>query len=163
MASKASKVTFGWASGSMHRSDPQKVGQRLAKLRKKHGALRPEIVLADARSPASPMHPEFEWDDAVAAERHRLTQAAAILRHCVTVDDHGVQCRAYLVVDGPEEESPNVYVSTMDQAMRDEGMRAQVLARALAELEAFRRKYRALSELAEVFRAIDKTSRRAPR
>lgn len=45
-----------------------------------NGRCTPRRVLAAARSPDSPLHPYFEWDDTVAAEAHRIEQARALIR-----------------------------------------------------------------------------------
>lgn len=44
------------------------------------GRLRPDDVVADAADPGSPLHGYFEWDDAAAAERHRLHQARGLIQ-----------------------------------------------------------------------------------
>jgi hypothetical protein len=44
------------------------------------GRLRPADVVEDARDPASPLHDEFEWDDALAAAEHRLARAETLIR-----------------------------------------------------------------------------------
>lgn len=46
----------------------------------KDGRITPEAVVGAARDPAHPLHPRFEWDDSVAAERFRIAQARAIIR-----------------------------------------------------------------------------------
>lgn len=58
------------------------VRQRLEAVRAKNatGLLTPEAVVDDARDPESPYHDRFEWDDAKAAQRHRLDTARALIR-----------------------------------------------------------------------------------
>ncbi len=45
-----------------------------------HGRLTPEAVVNEARDPASDLHNCFEWDDATAADQHRLNQARELIR-----------------------------------------------------------------------------------
>jgi hypothetical protein len=45
----------------------------------KEDALTPDNVVQEARSPDSPLHDKFEWDDDVAAHQHRLYQARKLI------------------------------------------------------------------------------------
>jgi hypothetical protein len=45
-----------------------------------YGRLTPSIVLAQARTEDHPLHDRFEWDDAVAGEAWRLSQAHELIR-----------------------------------------------------------------------------------
>ena len=45
-----------------------------------HGALTPDLVVAEASDPEHPLHHRFEWDNTQAAERWRLHQASALIR-----------------------------------------------------------------------------------
>ena len=56
--------------------------QRLAK----NGRLTPKALVEEARPISSPIHDLFEWNDAVAAEKHREAQAAAFIRTIVVLD-----------------------------------------------------------------------------
>jgi hypothetical protein len=57
------------------------VRRELARLtREGNGTLAPAAVLEAARSPKSPLHGYFEWDDALAGEAYRLAQARALIR-----------------------------------------------------------------------------------
>jgi hypothetical protein len=53
--------------------------QRVADL-EDNGILTPKSVVDDARKTKSPLHELFQWNDALAAEEHRLDQARAIIR-----------------------------------------------------------------------------------
>lgn len=44
------------------------------------GRLTPEMVVLDAKRPESPLHGEFQWDTAKAAEQHWLDTARALIR-----------------------------------------------------------------------------------
>lgn len=52
---------------------------RLAKILATEGTLTPDAVLKDAKSVKSPLHDEFEWDDSVAAQSYRVTQARDLI------------------------------------------------------------------------------------
>lgn len=46
----------------------------------RRGSLTPRDVVEESASADSPLHHRFEWDDTVAGDRYRLTQAAALIR-----------------------------------------------------------------------------------
>ena len=130
----------------------QAAGTHMEKLRKKKGALTAEIIVEDARSERSPLHPAFEWDDSVAAHEFRLDQARYVLRSVVTVDEsqpEGKPMRAFVVVNelGEDAYQP-LYV-----VMADATLRQQVLSRAKRELQQWEERYRDLEELADVLAA----------
>ena len=47
---------------------------------KRDGCIRPSVVVNEARPKKSPLHDDFEWDDAKAAEEYRLSQARQYIR-----------------------------------------------------------------------------------
>lgn len=49
-------------------------------LESRDGVLTPVAVVDEARNPDSPLHGRFEWDDGVAAEQYRLSQAEVLIR-----------------------------------------------------------------------------------
>lgn len=109
-----------------------------------------------ARDEASPLHPAFEWDDAKAAHAHRLEQASYLIRSVVIVSDEGKDAapvRAFVNVQRDTDRS----FTTVAHAMSDTELRAQVLAKALHELQSWRYRYEELVELAKLFAQVDKT------
>lgn len=72
------------------------------------GLLTPDAVVAAAKDPANPLHEEFEWDDAVAAHKHRLSQA----RHLI---------RSVRIVEREERITLRVWVSDPERSARDQG------------------------------------------
>lgn len=120
------------------------------------GLLLPETVVEAARSPKSPLHRHFEWDNTVAAERWRIEQARYLLR--VTVE--------YITIKGSEVPT-RIYVSLSDDQNRDGGyrlttdvlsdddLRRCLLQDALRDIEIFKNKYGRLKELAGVIKAME--------
>lgn len=149
---------YGWRPGSRIGIDAQAAGKELAQIERKEGGLSPEAVVERARSDNSALHGHFEWDDAAAAEQHRLSQAGELIR-AIVVDvsrsntEPAKPTRAFVSV---EREDSRAYVSTVT-AMSDAALRKQVLERAWNELLAVRRKYADLRELAAVFQVIDRS------
>lgn len=123
------------------------------------GLLKREAVVARAKSPKSALHRFFEWDTKRAQEKLHLLIASQLIRaYEVYVE----------VKEGAKPEKVRAFVSlTTDRksgagyrliadVLTDEERTEQMLQDALAELDAFKRKYRTLSALRPVFEAIEK-------
>jgi len=123
------------------------------------GVLLPESVVDAARDPDSPLHSAFTWDDDEAAQKWRIHQARnLILRVHIEVSDgksQSITVRAWSNLTTERGDDDGGYRETI-RVLKNSDQRAQLLADALAEMERFAEKYRALSELAEVFAAIRK-------
>lgn len=116
------------------------------------GVLMPEDVVEAARPPHHPLHDKFEWDDGEAAHQYRLEQARRLIRVTVTMlpamKGHRV-VRSFTSLT-PDREKGGGYRETV-VVLSNPDMRKQMLADAMDELRAFRRKYAVLTELAGVF------------
>lgn len=123
-----------------------------------HGLLRPEAVVQRASDPSNPLHASFCWDDSVAAHRHRLEQARALIRVSVTLlPGRAEPVRAYVSLttdraSGQEGAEAGGY-RPVAEVLQHDGLRKIMLEDALAELRAFQVKYARLEELASVFEA----------
>jgi hypothetical protein len=146
---------YRWKAGSRCRADANAAGKVCASLERK-GRLTPSALVEASRPEDAPLHGEFEWDDAVAAERYRENQAGYIIRS-VEVVVQGVEqpVRAFVSVD--VEGGGKVYEDVL-AVVQNATKSAALLREAKAELASFRRKYKALEELAEVFAAIDRVA-----
>jgi hypothetical protein len=111
----------------------------------------PEWLVEQARPHGSPAHHMFEWDDAVAANAHRIEQARHMIRSlAITVEDRTpIEVRALCHVPSRETYVPHARV------FNDVDMRAEVVEQAKREYKALSRKYRVYTELAKVHEAID--------
>lgn len=126
---------------------------------KEGGGLTADRVVREAEElgEESPFYHELEWDDSKAAHGFRIEQARRLIR------------KVHVVVETPEHKTLRIrrFVSLSSdrisgggyritqRVMSDDEKRAALLDTALAELNALRRKYKNLTELAEVFEAID--------
>ena len=149
-------MEYKWKEGARSsRLDAQKCGAVLERLRQKNGGtITADIVLREARKKRSPLHGGFEWDDTEAARQYRLEQARGLIRSITVQVIGGGESdvvRAFVHIDGGDYEEIHAVLRTRDrrQALLDSAMR---------ELLAFRTKYEQLSELAEVFAAVDKAA-----
>lgn len=135
--------------------DAQTAGEHLAALEQQHKSLTPEIVLDDARPSNAVLHSCFEWDDHVAAEKHRIWQARYIISNIVVVkkeSDTPKTVRAFISIAPLPNKGEFVSIG---RAISDERYREQILQNAITELRAFKKKYTDLKELSAVFDAID--------
>ncbi len=138
----------------------QDAGETINEIEKRDGVVTKESFLEASRPIEAPTHKAFEWDDSVAAEKYRLEQSGRIIRNlCVKIvkDDKPEKVTAYVNVSKTTADSAK-YMS-LQVALEDDENRSVVLENALNELRLFKRKYETLSELAEVFMAIDKVVR----
>jgi hypothetical protein len=60
--------------------DAQTAGAELDRIRRRDGHIAPAVVVAESRPKKAPLHPAFEWRDAVAAERYREHQASQLVK-----------------------------------------------------------------------------------
>lgn len=135
----------------------QIVGEHFEQLEKQQGCITPKIVLDSARSETSAIHSCFEWDDNVAAEKYRETQAGLLIRNLTvkmidTDDQPSEPVRAYVSIKQTDTSS---FVS-MYKVLEDEELTNIMLVQAKKELDAFAKKYATLQELSDVFSAIAK-------
>ena len=134
---------FGWKSASTFQSNPQDIGERLTALEEEHAGLTTEIIVADAKSPDSVLHGDFEWDDAVAGAKWRKNTASLILRCIVTVKDSEKEggepevMRVFANVTLPG--GNRVYTSTA-RVVADEDMYRQVVGEILKSIQDYRHK-----------------------
>lgn len=104
----------------------------------RHGVIKPQVIVKEARPKKAPLHPVFEWDDSVAAEEYRLVQARNLVR------------AVHVVVESPDGEDEDagcafVHVSEAEGYMpveivaRNVDMFADALAGLMANLETAQR------------------------
>lgn len=145
---------YGWKKGVQIKLDPELAGSRLEYIRDQNkGRLTPEVVLEDARPEDSPLHPAFEWDDTVAAERYRKNQAQAMIQAVVIVaSENRPEVRAFVSVVQADDQG-HTYTHIL-HAMDTPALREQVIENAKHDLEIWENKYQDLTEFASVHEAI---------
>lgn len=74
-------ITYNFRRGAeVDGVDAQTAGEELARITARHGGLTSAVVVDESRPEDAPLHPAFEWDDAVAAELHRQSQADTLIK-----------------------------------------------------------------------------------
>jgi len=151
-------MIYKWKTGSHHSPDidAQVAGEELERIRVRHnGRLENADVVDAAKDERSPLHPAFEWDDETAAHAYRLDQAGNLIRAVDVVIEkpsgEARPIRAFVSVKRDEDRS----YTSVQHALSDVDLRAQVVAQAWAELEAWRKRHAELVEFAAVFATMD--------
>lgn len=149
-------MIYQWKEGAHVKLDAQAAGEELERIRTwNNGRLEAKAVVEASADPGAPLHGAFEWNDRKAADGFRVEQAKYLIRSIGVVvdqsDDEARPIRAFVSVMRDEDRS---YTSTA-HALADPELRAQVVAQAWAELEAWRRRHAELVEFAKMFTAIE--------
>lgn len=143
------------------KTKPMSVKDELIGLQRREGGLlKPKSVVEYARNPATALHSQFTWDDGEAAAKYRLIEAGRLIRTFITVLPEAPDRKVRQWVSLSTERTTGRGYRHVGEVMSRAEWRAQFLADALAELEVFRTKYAALTELCRVFDAIDAVSAR---
>jgi hypothetical protein len=134
------------------------VGGVLEEIEARDGAVTKEAFLEESRPEDAPTHRMFEWDDAKAAEKYRLVQSKNIINNLKVViqknDEEPMALKAFVNVSSGSQFSSGRYIR-VEAAIADDRSRGVMFRNALAELGSFKRKYRELTELEDIFRAIE--------
>lgn len=152
MAGSRSSKRWRWADGVRR---PARLatpfGRVIDSIKTKKGAFSAKDVVNAARSRTSPIHSLFEWDDKKAGEKYRERQAGDCIRGLVVIISNGEDRTLPVAVSfGPGTD----YVTT-ENVMSSTELREHLIAKALSEAESWQSRYQHLSELANVFAAID--------
>lgn len=151
-------MVYKWKVPLYKTVSAQQAGEHIEELDRIHGEVTPQILLDDSRPEDAVLHPCYEWDDSVAAEKYRLHQSKKIIGNLVVVS----------VSDGKkEEEVPcvNAFVTVKDRnekasyrptivALSNDEMKDQVTKNAVVELKMFKNKYDGLVDFAAVIKEV---------
>lgn len=148
-------VTAAWKPGfeGLHEADAQLVAEEIASIGE---SATPAQIVDMARDNGTELHKCFEWDDAIAAEKHRLDQARQVVRHLVireTVKENKPPIRFFFRPEGGAGYQPTQVI------VRNQDSYQALLKSAMRDLDALRIKYHSLTELEQVFDAIEELMR----
>lgn len=135
-----------WRIQGYYKADAQKVAEEIG-----FGKFTPMEVLEKAKDKTTELHKCFEWNDSIAAEKYRLEQAKNIIRMLVYEKETKEQ---QVVRYYAKTETKHVYQPTKQFLVQEDEYQG-LLRRALAELEAFKKKYHTLTELEGIFEAME--------
>ena len=95
----------------------------------RNGHISPAIVIRAALPEDSPIHELFEWDDNIAAEAHRISQAQTVIRFVrleIEIRKQTIVCPFY--VPDPERPPKSRRYLELTRAARDAEIAREVLA-----------------------------------
>lgn len=141
------------ATGTRFGADAQKCYEEIMEICEDLDSASPQAVLERARDESSELHKCFTWDDSIAAEKWRISEARLVTRQLVIkeveVPKDRPEIRLFYKTDNESGYKPTEII------VRKEDEYKKLLASAYAELRAFKRKYSMLKELQEIFDLIN--------
>ena len=152
-----SKTVVAVKGSHLTDAQAQVIGEETAAILAGAGVITPRMIVDASSNDSTRLHGFFEWDDAEAADKHRLDQARSLLRsievyYQLEPSEESKPLRAmYSVVD---EDDERVYVS-LDTVIRSDVYREQVIKKAQKEMRSWACKYRQYKELSAVVELID--------
>lgn len=147
---------YEW-SGFKYAVPAEVVGAECERIEKENGSVTCECLVDAAREKTSSIHNLFEWNDSIAGEKWRISQARTVLS-CLKVvvieseEKEPKRVRAFL---NAETSGARAEYFNIEKTMSNIDLMMGVLNRAKRELQAFVDKYRTLKELNSVINAID--------
>ena len=139
-------MAIAW-SMKLFRADAEKVHSELETI----GTKSPQNIVDYAEAhPDSELYKCFTWDDTKAANEWRKQEARQVVRLLVFADDETKQPTQIRVL----QKATDAY-EPVKTIVRNNDEYAKLLARAKAELKAFRERYKQINELEKVLEAID--------
>lgn len=154
-------TTYAWNpkahTGQFKKVDPEIVGRQIEQISEEYGVCAPRMLVEKARPKRSPIHGLFEWNDALAAEKWRIEQARAVVQTIRVVNPDGViqDTPAFVHVKIVSEDGISEGYKPTIQLATDPAMRGFVLAEAITQLYALKRRYDGLKELEHVWAAVE--------
>lgn len=159
---------YKYKTGAVHRVSAAIAGPICQKLHD-NNILTPKNLVNEARPEDSPLHPEFDWDDSIAAEKWREEQARQVIKTIILYESD-VQTEREVILEEVETEdvvdSDNVFkskdrafVSTGERnhryvpiavALTNDEWKANLLKAARKDMQAFIVKYHRLTELQNI-------------
>ena len=142
-------MVYKWKDAARLKTDAQTAGEICEKL-EKSGGLTAKRLVDESRPEDAPLHKEFEWNDATAAEAYREEQARYIIRSLIVQPEttKNEVVRAFFPM------AEHKVFESLPVIMSDAKKTNTLLDMAMRELKAFELKYSTLSQLAPVFEAI---------
>ena len=92
-------MIYKWKIPGVIPVDAQTAGEELQRIYQEKGGLNPSDIVEESRNDSAPLHPCFEWDDEIAAEKYRQTQAMQIVRSIVTIQESDMEKSVYMHTD----------------------------------------------------------------
>lgn len=150
---------FRWkgAAAKFRKHDVREVGEALTRVREQCGKLDPSDIVEASANRKSVLHRIIPQGDKEAARIGREAIASSLIRSIVLRSERAggkpIDTRAFVSVRDPSTKKQTY--QGIEETMATEEGREYLLRRAWLQLKSWRQCYADLSELAEVFDAID--------
>ena len=152
---------YYFRSGNFNAGVPaQVVGETIDSLRES-GPVNAARLVEASRDIEAPLHTCFEWDDNIAAEKHREAQARRLISCVVVKGSEGekpVTVRAYCSIRPPAEVNEDGVITRvqrqyipMKEALSDQYAVQQMIEEATTDIKSFCVKYAALAAISPAF------------
>lgn len=147
-------MVYEYRTKGLFKVSAQIAGEECARLENSAEGLSPKTLLDASRDKSAPLHNEFEWNDGLAAEKYRESQAGDIIRNIYIVPqetEETTAVRAFVKVNSGV--MPGKY-NNIHAVLKNPDARERLLESAKKDCESFVHKYQSLNELSETIRAM---------
>lgn len=125
-------------------------------------SLKPEYVEAYARNPATLLHSHFDWNNESAGYKHRLDQAARLIRAQIIHIDGGPKDPIRAYVSLPSDRISRGGYRPMGEILSDKKLAEEMLKAAEADLISWSKRYKRFEKVVE-FRKVFAAARELER
>lgn len=151
-------IIGSWAIDGIIKADANKVANEMQSIGYANGndEFTPQELVNYARkNPNSELHKCFEWDDTIAAEKYRVSQARDVIRYLrITIpNEEGNLEKTNVRLFVSTNNHDNNYKAT-EIVFQNKTEYDKLLAEAMSELQAFKQKYKGIKELSKIFALI---------
>lgn len=148
---------YAWKDGARFPISADVAAEELKAIKRQEGILKAQVVVDHARDPSNRLHKCFEWDDSVAANRHRLHQARCLMHNVYTVKyEEGEPVPDAPFVFNVETEEEGRTYRTVKEIIGDQPATDYLLAVAMQTIMGWRKRYAHIEKLAGIHAEIDK-------
>ncbi len=149
------QMTYKWRQGARHQITPEVAAREVNRIRRKFDDFfSPAEVVDESRRASAPLHPEFEWDDPVAAEAWRVEQARKLIGDLIEIDESDPLDKPTRTFVSVRLEDVGPRFTQTRTALANNDMKEQVLRQAERDLEIFRAKYERYLDLSQTLAAF---------
>lgn len=134
--------------------DADEVGELFEQIIEEKGELSSETVLDEARNEDSKIHRFFEWDDRIAGEQYRRSQALNMINNLTVIikTKKETPVKAFVKIR-TEDKNEYKHIKTVIENTNDY---EYLLNKIEKELEALRKRYEALLDITDIQDIIQK-------
>jgi hypothetical protein len=164
---KVLENSYAWRDGSRFRVSADAAAKELEQCADESGYIVPQLVVNRARSADSPLHPEFEWNDEIAAEEQRKhtarVMAGMLVMTVKRADAEPIVVNTEVVKQPVVQTRALVHISHSDKSgyrwisdvQRTESDHMYLLGQARRDAQTFILKYGSLREVSSIIAAIE--------